>query len=149
MRVLTCALCFAYLALRKPFIPPTSKEPLIVRSTDYLGDSHPADNKKSVVVAVDDLQLKDEIAKKRLIMLAGPRWTPNPPADAGISKYADWGYGYVKIACEAYPLPAQNLKWISDTLDRLIERANVGVSLVVCFSVNVCLLVYCVSTLGP
>ncbi|KAF5355931.1 hypothetical protein D9756_004147 [Leucocoprinus leucothites] len=111
-------------ALRKPFVPPTSKEPLIARSTDYLSN-HPVQRKRSIVVAVDDLPLKDEMSKKRLIMLAGPRWAPNPPVDAGISKYADWGSGFVKIACEDYPHPAQNLKWISDTLDKLIERANV------------------------
>ncbi|KAJ3574073.1 hypothetical protein NP233_g2011 [Leucocoprinus birnbaumii] len=111
-------------ALRKPFSPPTTKEPLIVRSVDYLSD-HPMQRKRCVVVAVDNLPLKDTMAKKRLMMLAGPRWTPNPPVDAGISKYADWGNGFVKISCEDYPQPAQNLKWISDTLDRLVERANV------------------------
>jgi small subunit ribosomal protein S35 len=118
-------------ALRKPFVPPTSKEPLIVRSTDYLGEEHPAQNKKSVVVAVDHLPLTDQMAKKRLILLAGPRWTPNPPADSGVNKYVNWGHGYLKIACEDYPQPAMNLKWISDTLDKLVEKANVGVSLVV------------------
>lgn len=107
-------------------MPPTSAQPLIVRSIDYLGQEHPAQNKKSIVVAVDDLPLKNEMAKKRLILLAGPRWTPNPPADAGISKHAEWGYGFVKIACEDYPQPAMNLKWISDTLDKLIEKANVS-----------------------
>lgn len=107
-------------------MPPTSKEPLIVRSTDYLGN-HPAQRKRSVVVAVDDLPLVDNMAKKRLMLLAGPRWTPNPPVDAGINKSADWGSGFVKIACEDFPEPAQNLKWISDTLDKLIEKANVGI----------------------
>lgn len=111
-------------------MPPTSKEPLIVRSTDYIGN-HPVERKRSVVVAVDDLPLVDDMAKKRLMLLAGPRWTPNPPVDAGISKYADWGNGFVKIACEDFPEPSQNLKWISDTVDKLVEKANVRIFLVI------------------
>jgi small subunit ribosomal protein S35 len=105
-------------------VPPTSEQPLIVRSTEYLG-SRPT-IKRSMVVAVDDLPLKNEIAKKRLILMAGSRWTPNPPTDAGISNHAEWGHGFVKISCEDFQQPARNLKWISDTLDKLVERANVS-----------------------
>lgn len=108
-------------------MPPTSARPLIVRSVDHLGENNPLQNKKTMVVAVDDLPLKDDMAKKRFVLLAGPRWTPSPPADAGISKSADWGTGFIKIACEDYPQPAMNLKWISDTVDKLVEKANVGV----------------------
>jgi small subunit ribosomal protein S35 len=79
-----------------------------------------------MVVAVNDLPLKNTMAKKRLILLAGPRWTPNPPTDAGISKYAEWEHGFVKISCEDFQQPARNLKWISDTLNKLVERANVS-----------------------
>ncbi|EKM83517.1 hypothetical protein AGABI1DRAFT_96504 [Agaricus bisporus var. burnettii JB137-S8] len=109
-------------ALRKPFVPPTSEQPLVVRSIEYVGSKPTI--KRSMVVAVDDLPLKDEKALKRLVLLAGPRWTPSPPADAGISKHAEWKHGFVKISCEDFMQPARNLKWISDTLDRLVERAN-------------------------
>ncbi|KAG6898070.1 hypothetical protein C0992_006548 [Termitomyces sp. T32_za158] len=106
-------------AYRKPYIPPTSETPLIVRSIDYAGEEHPATNKRVMVVAVDELPLRDESAVHKLKLLAGPRWTPHPPTDAGVQKNVPWGNGYVKISCEDFPKPAMNLKWASDALDRL------------------------------
>ena len=111
-------------AFRKPFQPQKS-DALIVRSLDYGGEDHPAIKKRVVVVAVDSLPLKDQDAIHKFKLLAGPRWTLRPPADAGVSGIANWGDGFVKISCEDFPQPAQNLKWISDTLDKMIEEANV------------------------
>ncbi|KAG6885853.1 hypothetical protein C0993_008816 [Termitomyces sp. T159_Od127] len=111
-------------AYRKPYIPPTSETPLIVRSIDYAGEEHPATTKRVMVVAVDELPLRDASAIHKLKLLAGPRWTPNPPTDAGVQKDAPWGNGYVKISCEDFPTPAMNLKWASDALDRLVLEAN-------------------------
>ncbi|KAK0464908.1 mitochondrial ribosomal subunit protein-domain-containing protein [Desarmillaria tabescens] len=111
-------------AYRKPFIPPTSATPLVVRSLGYGGEPHPATNKRVVVVAVDDLPLKDEAAIHRIKVLAGPRWAPRPPLDGGISNLDNWGNGYIKISCENFPRPEMNLSWASDTLDRLIQEAN-------------------------
>ncbi|KIL70934.1 hypothetical protein M378DRAFT_155880 [Amanita muscaria Koide BX008] len=113
-------------AFRKPFVPPTAETPVIVRSIDYGGEEHPATAKRAIVVPVDQLPLKDEDAAHKLKLLAGPRWTPNPPADAGVSGLEVWGNGYIKISCEDFPKAAQNLKWASDTLDRLIVEANAG-----------------------
>ena len=81
--------------------------------------------KRAIVVPVDKLPLKDEIACHKFILLAGPRWSPVPSADSGVSGLEDWGNGYIKISCEDFPRPSQNLKWASDTLDKLIEEANV------------------------
>lgn len=117
------ALCKAY---RKPFVAPTSDQPVIIRSLDYAGEEHPATNKRVVVVPVDQLPLRNEDAIHKIKLLAGPRWTPTPPTDAGVSNLAVWGNGYIKISCEDFPQPAMNLKWASDTLDRLISEANVG-----------------------
>ncbi|KAF8647934.1 hypothetical protein AX16_006466 [Volvariella volvacea WC 439] len=111
-------------AFRKPFRPPTSATPLVVRSIDYAGEEHPATVKRVVVVPVDQLPLRDETAIHKLKLLAGPRWTPNPPADAGVSGLETWGNGFIKISCEDFPKPSQNLKWASDALDRLISEAN-------------------------
>lgn len=36
-------------------------------------------------------------------------------------------HGYIKISCEDFPHPAQNLKWASDVIDRLVTEANVRV----------------------
>ena len=91
----------------------------------YQGEQHPASVKRSIVVPVDMLPLKNEAAVHKLILLAGPRWSPMPSADAGVSGLDTWELGYIKIACESFPKASQNLKWASDTLDRLIEEANV------------------------
>ncbi|KAK0478241.1 mitochondrial ribosomal subunit protein-domain-containing protein [Armillaria novae-zelandiae] len=115
-------------AYRKPFIPPTSATPLVVRSLGYGGEPHPATNKRVVVVAVDDLPLKDEAAIHRIKLLAGPRWAPRPPLDGGFSNLDNWGNGYIKVSCENFPKPEMNLSWASDTLDRLIQEANVGIN---------------------
>ncbi|KAG5342172.1 hypothetical protein E4T56_gene14103 [Termitomyces sp. T112] len=111
-------------AYRKPYTPPTAETPLVVRSLDYAGEEHPATAKRVIVVAVDELPLRSASAIHKLQLLAGPRWTPNPPADAGVQKDVPWGNGYVKISCEDFATPAMNLKWASDTLDRLILEAN-------------------------
>jgi hypothetical protein len=59
-------------------------------------------------------------------VLAGVRWTPDPPKDAGVGLNENGReHGYIKISCEDFPEPAQNLKWASDVIDRLIEEANV------------------------
>ncbi|KAF8905488.1 mitochondrial ribosomal subunit protein-domain-containing protein [Gymnopilus junonius] len=113
-------------AYRKPFVPPSSDKPLIVRSMQYQGEGHPAAIKRVIVAPVDKLPLKDDKALHKFILLAGSRWTPNPPADAGVPWNEEWGSGYIKIACEDFPKPSMNLKWASDTLDKLIEEANNG-----------------------
>ena len=95
---------------------------------EYAGEEHPAAAKRTIVVAVDELPLKNEVAVHLLMLLAGPRWTPNPPADAGVSGLETWGNGFIKISCEDFPKPAQNLKWASDALDRLVAEANVSVN---------------------
>ncbi|KAK7064302.1 carbon-nitrogen hydrolase [Favolaschia claudopus] len=112
-------------AYRKPFDPPPSrKAPLVVRSVDYAGEEHPVTAKRAIVAAVDELPLKNRDAIHRIKILAGPRWTPHPPTDGGISGLAEWKNGYIKIACEDFPQPAMNLKWASDTMDRLVAHAN-------------------------
>lgn len=92
----------------------------------YQGESHPAMFKRVIVAALDQLPLKGDDAIHKFKLLTGPRWTPNPPADAGVSGLDDWGNGYIKISCEDFPTPAMNLKWASDTLDKLIAEANVS-----------------------
>ena len=112
-------------AFRKPFVPPSPERPLIVRSIDYAGEEHPVTNKRAITVSVDELPLHSERAKHKVKLLAGTRWTPSPPKDAGVQGSAVWANGFIKISCEDFPDPAMNLKWASDTLDRLIVAANV------------------------
>lgn len=110
-----------------PFTPPTSDTPLIVRSIDYAGEEHPATTKRTVVVPVAKLPLRDQAAAHKFKVLAGVRWTPEPPKDAGVGpNETGKEHGYFKISCQDFPEPAQNLKWASDVIDRLIAEANVS-----------------------
>ncbi|KAH9487028.1 37S ribosomal protein S24, mitochondrial [Psilocybe cubensis] len=111
-------------AYRKPFVPPSADKPLIVRSVHYQGEQHPVSLKRVIVAPVDALPLKDDSAVHKAILLAGPRWSPVPHADSGVSGNELWGNGYIKIACEDFPKASQNLKWASDTLDKLVAEAN-------------------------
>jgi small subunit ribosomal protein S35 len=95
----------------------------------YQGESHPAVIKRVIVVPVDQLPLSGEQAIHKIKLLAGPRWTPNPPIDAGVGLNEEWKNGFIKISCESFPRPSMNLKWASDTLDKLVEVANVGIFL--------------------
>ncbi|KAI0721370.1 hypothetical protein C8T65DRAFT_631472 [Cerioporus squamosus] len=108
-------------AYRKPFVPPDASNPLVIRTISYGGEQHPAAVKRTIVVPNAD-------AIHKFKVLAGVRWTPHPPADSGIGP-AESGseHGFFKIACEDFPKGAMNLKWASDTLDRLLVAANVRV----------------------
>jgi small subunit ribosomal protein S35 len=117
-------MCFA--AFRKPFVPPTAGTPLVIRSVDYAGEEHPLTTKRTVVVPVAELPLRGDLAVHKIKLLAGARWTLDPSKGAGVPLDTEQGmHGYIKIACEDFPQPAMNLKWISDTIDGLISTANV------------------------
>jgi hypothetical protein len=126
-RTIECPLIHL-LAFRKPFVHPTSTTPLVIRSVNFAGEQHPLTEKRSVVVPVVHLPLRNEIAIQRAKLLAGVRWTPDPPRDSGIPADENIAkHGFIKIACEDFPRANMNLKWISDTLDKLVREANVGV----------------------
>lgn len=112
-------------AFRKSFVPPSASTPLVVRSVDYAGEDHPATVKRSVVVPVAHLPLRNEAAIHRAKLLAGVRWSIEPPKNSGVQCSSEEGkHGYIKISCEDFPRPSMNLKWISDAIDRLIAEAN-------------------------
>lgn len=112
-------------AFRKPFVPPTAATPLVIRSVDFSGEQHPLTAKRTVVVPVAHLPLRNEAAFQRAKLLAGVRWMPEPPRDSGISASEGTAkHGFIKIACEDFPRANMNLKWISDTLDKLVLEAN-------------------------
>ena len=114
-------------AYRKPFVPPSASSPLVVRSITYGGEDHPATFKRTITVPISRLPLKDKSAVHKFKLLAGPRWTLEPPANSGISPLEeDKEHGYFTISCEDFPMAAQNMKWASDALDRLLTEANVS-----------------------
>ncbi|RDX50453.1 hypothetical protein OH76DRAFT_1348969 [Lentinus brumalis] len=112
-------------AYRKPFVPPDASNPLVIRSISYGGEQHPAAAKATIVLPVAKLPLQNAEAIHKFKVLAGVRWTPDPPADSGISPEESGSeHGYFKISCEDFPKAAMNLKWASDTIDRLLAAAN-------------------------
>ncbi|OBZ78617.1 37S ribosomal protein S24, mitochondrial [Grifola frondosa] len=114
-----------FVAYRKPFSPPGPSMPLVIRSISYGGEAHPAAAKRTIVVPVARLPLKDAAAIHKFKLLAGPRWSLDAPRDAGVMQDdAEREHGYFKISCEEFPKAAMNLKWASDTLDRLLAEAN-------------------------
>lgn len=115
---------------RKPFTPPTSKTPVLVRTISYGGEPHPADRKAAIVVSLSKLPLKDAAALHKFKLLAGVRWSIDPPKDSGISEMErnpeNGDAGYFKISCEDFPEVQMNMKWCSDALDKIVKEANVS-----------------------
>ncbi|KAI0800991.1 mitochondrial ribosomal subunit protein-domain-containing protein [Fomes fomentarius] len=112
-------------AYRKPFVLPDASTPLVIRNISYGGEPHPAAAKRTIVVPVARLPLANAQAIHKFKILAGPRWTPDAPADSGLgSEESGAEHGYFKISCEDFPKGAMNLKWASDTIDRLLAAAN-------------------------
>ena len=93
----------------------------------YQGESHPAVIKRVIVAPVDQLPLNGEQAIHKIKLLAGSRWTPNAPTDAGVGLNEESKNGFIKISCESFPRASMNLSWASDTLDKLVEVANVSI----------------------
>lgn len=117
--------CRQLVAFRKPIVAPSASTPLVIRSIDYAGEKHPVTVKRSVVVPVGQLPLKDDVAIHKAKLLAGVRWSEEPPKDSGVLGSSEEGeHGYIKISCEDFPRPLMNLKWISDAVDRLVAEAN-------------------------
>lgn len=97
-----------------------------MRTISYAGEQHPATAKRVVVVPVSRLAFERPEARHTFKLLAGQRWSLSPPRDSGLSPTEiNDPEGYIKIACEDFPQPGMNLKWISDVLDRLVQEANV------------------------
>ncbi|PWN86624.1 hypothetical protein FA10DRAFT_270177 [Acaromyces ingoldii] len=121
------------LELRRPYEP--KRELLRFRLVHLQGEAHPMTAKAVMTVSVADLfehlagqgKLRDADARRKFLLLAGPRW------DAGHVKHGveeaekealQKGVGEIKISSERFQVQAQNVKWCSDALDRMIEEAS-------------------------
>lgn len=127
----------SFLAFRKEFVPPSKENMLRFRSLNYQGEAHPATRKSVVTVQVKDLFESGKLdsslaARRKLLLLAGVRWDPmgeeiNYEDLRLLEKEAiEKGLGMIKISSERFPEERMNLKWCSDTIDKLIEEANVS-----------------------
>ena len=125
-------------AYRKPFVPPDASQPLVVRSISYGGEPHPAAAKRTIVVPVARLPLNGEAAIHKFKVLAGVRWTPDPPTDSGINAEESGGeHGYFsrlgyrdlharRVAAARYMEDAE--EWTSEWSQ--VVRVKVGAFLV-------------------
>lgn len=123
---------------RKAYQPPAQENILRFRSHHYQGESHPSSRKSVVTVQISDLfksgrlDSSSPFAKKKLLLLAGVRWDAlgeefNYPDVESLERAAlEKGIGRIKMSCERFPEERMNLKWCSDTIDKLIEEANVS-----------------------
>ena len=129
---------FLLTAFRKPYKPPHEENILRFRSHHYQGEAHPSSRKSVLTVKVSDLFQSGRLnssqaARRKLLLLAGCRWDTlgeevmlddvKELEKAALEK----GVGQIKISCERFPEERMNLKWCSDTIDKLIEEANVSV----------------------
>lgn len=117
-------------AFKKPFVPPPTTHYITCRSLWYGGESHPAEKKAVVVLPVSQLPLSSPQAIHKFKLLAGPRWSTECPKDSAFSaeEIATLGeHGFVKISMEDLPEQAMNLRWCSDTLDRMVLESQVSI----------------------
>lgn len=99
-------------ALRQPFTPPGADEFVRVRTQHYQGEAHPADRKAVITLRASSISLRGaDKAAHKLRLLAGAHW--------------DSDKDELKIACERFGTKAQNERWCSETLDRLVAAAEV------------------------
>ncbi|KAF8596168.1 hypothetical protein BDV93DRAFT_534775 [Ceratobasidium sp. AG-I] len=115
---------------RKPFVPPSTKSPLSIRTFTYGGEPHAAEHKAVVVAPISQLGLPSSEAIHKFKLLAGVRWSPTAPPDAGFSteEVAEGSEfakdGFIKISSEHLPEVRMNVKWCSDMIDELLKQAK-------------------------
>jgi small subunit ribosomal protein S35 len=99
--------------MAKDFVPPTKKEILRFRYTNYMGEQHPAEKKVVVEFCPADMPGLSDIQRDKLKKLAGARW--NPETDI------------IKMSCEMFETQAQNKRYLGDLVNTLLQEAKVGI----------------------
>lgn len=97
----------------KEFVPPTPDQCIQIRLQHYQGEEHPVSRKAVASISVSAVAKAENLDSKqvqRLILLAGPRYKNDT----------------IKISCEDFPHRAQNMKFISDTIKKLLTSAREG-----------------------
>ncbi|KAL9112260.1 MAG: hypothetical protein Q9227_003378 [Pyrenula ochraceoflavens] len=97
--------------LSKPFEKPeTAQTPLRFRYTTYMGEHHPAAKKVVVSFCISDLSNLHDPQRIKLRKLLGTRY--NPDTDTA------------KLSCERFDNPAQNKRFLGDTIASLLTEAR-------------------------
>lgn len=100
----------AFSGYAQPFQLPTQGQILRFRYTTYMGEKHPSECKVVMEFTTKDLGL-EPVSRRKLIKLAGARY--NPEKDL------------VHMSCEMFETQAQNKRYLSDLLDKLLVVAKV------------------------
>jgi len=108
--------------LSTPFVPPTRAQPLRFRYTTYMGEEHPAESKVVLEFKTTNLVLTS-VERRKLVKLVGSRYNPQTKM--------------VKMSCEMFEHQAQNKRYLSDLVDKLLAEAKVGNFYSSCYMVDV------------
>jgi len=111
---MSLTLLMGFPEMAKPFVPPTQKEVLRFRYTNYMGEHHPAEKKVVVQLCPADMLDLTDVQREKLKKLAGSRW--NPETDI------------IKMSCEMFETQAQNKRYVGDLVETLLREARVGIS---------------------
>ncbi|KAF8252322.1 hypothetical protein K440DRAFT_504399, partial [Wilcoxina mikolae CBS 423.85] len=95
--------------LATPFVPPPRSRPLRFRYTTYMGEEHPAESKVVVAFKTSDLFLT-VVERRKFVKLVGSRYNPQTKM--------------VKMSCEMFEHQAQNKRYLSDLIDKLLAEAR-------------------------
>lgn len=120
-------------AYRKKFVPPSKEQVIAVRHQHYQGEEHPSSRRISIRVPVSALPLSSPEALHKFKLLAGARWHPPlPPSLKHPIENKSWKVhqgekdeGVFEMSCDVFPYDRMNEKWCSDTLEKLLNEANV------------------------
>lgn len=96
--------------LAKEFKPPKEGQFLRFRYTHYMGEQHPAEKKVVVEFSAADLTMMTSAQVLKLKKLVGARY--NPQTDI------------IKMSCEMFETPAQNKRFLCDTIEKLFVEAK-------------------------
>lgn len=127
--------------MSEPFTPPPASHIATYKFTHFQGEPHPASAKVVLTLDIGQLwaskTLSSPIALHKFLLIAGARWQPPSPAwveqwnaaraePAKLEALVQSGHlGTLKMASDTYPHESQNMKWCSDTLDAMIQAAQV------------------------
>jgi len=96
---------------RQHFEPPPADHLIAMRQVMYQDDpQHPLSRKAILIVPVSDQLLPSAPERHMLCLLAGSRYNVV--------------HNVIKIACDRFPSHLMNVKWCSDTLDKLLAESK-------------------------
>ncbi|KAG9300433.1 hypothetical protein G9A89_010058 [Geosiphon pyriformis] len=113
----------------EPFIPPKKSQILCFQTQWLIGEPSPIEKKVVLTFQLSDLILQTQMVRvqaHKFIVLCGPHY--NLPKGAPWKQTfndKEWPFrGSLKFVCDKFPHQAQNKKYLSDLLDRLVNEAK-------------------------